>query len=88
MTIPMKSDGRITVPATARRQLGIDGETQFDVEVTEGALILRPAVVLRLEDAWAYTPQHRKLLKAAHVDSRTGRVRKMTPAQLKKLADS
>lgn len=79
--------GRLTLPAEVRRELGLGDETEFEVEVDreQDALILRPAIVLRREDAWAYTPEHRELLARAHADSREGRVREMTEEELAKL---
>jgi len=88
-TVTMNQAGRITVPVEARRELGIDGEVEFELEVDleQDALILRPAVVLRREDAWAYSPAHRELLRKAHRDSREGRVRTLTEEELAALAD-
>jgi AbrB family looped-hinge helix DNA binding protein len=86
MIVPMKSDGRITIPAKARAQLGITSETQFEIEVKDSGLVLRPALVLRREDAWAYTTKHRALLEAAHADSKAGRVKTLTPSGLEKLS--
>jgi AbrB family looped-hinge helix DNA binding protein len=79
--------GRLTLPAEVRRELGLGDETEFEVEVDkeQDALILRPAVVLRREDAWAYSPEHRELLARAHADSRERRVRQMTEEELAKL---
>jgi bifunctional DNA-binding transcriptional regulator/antitoxin component of YhaV-PrlF toxin-antitoxin module len=76
--------GRLTLPAEVRRELGLGNETEFEVEVDKehDALILRPAIVLRREDAWAYTSEHRELLARAHADSREGRVREMTEEEL------
>ena len=34
--------GQITIPATFRRQLGIDENTLLDISVREGDLIVRP----------------------------------------------
>ena len=31
----MSPNGRLTLPAEMRQRLGLDGETEFDVEVTE-----------------------------------------------------
>ncbi len=83
----MNDAGRITVPAEIRRALGISGEADFAVEVDtdSDAIILRPAVVLRREDAWAYTPEHRALLEQAHEDSREGRVQRLSEDDLQKL---
>lgn len=72
----MSKSGRLTLPADARRALGLSDETDFEVEVDteQDAIILRPAVLLAREDAWAYTPEHRADLAAAHADGREGRV--------------
>lgn len=83
--VTMTSDGRVTIPATARRELGVEGEAQFEVDVEREAIVLRPAVVLRRADAWAYTPEHRRLLGRAHADSREGRVRRLTESQLARI---
>lgn len=83
--VSMTPTGRITVPAAARRELGISGEAEFAVEVEGDALVLRPAVVLPRADAWAYTPEHRKRLAKAHRDSREGRVRKLNESQVERL---
>jgi bifunctional DNA-binding transcriptional regulator/antitoxin component of YhaV-PrlF toxin-antitoxin module len=79
--------GRLTLPADVRKELGVGDATEFEVEVDrdQDALILRPALVLRREDAWAYTPEHRRALRRAHQDSRAGRVRELTEEELSKL---
>lgn len=76
------------MPADARRRLGLEGPVEFEVEVLEAedALILRPVVALRREDAWAYEPEHRDLLDRAHRDSREGRVRRLNESELEDLA--
>jgi len=87
--VVMSDNGRVTLPADARRELGIEGETEFEIEVDrrDDSLILRPTLVLRREDAWAYSPEHRKMLARAHKDSRAGRVRRVTEKELSELAD-
>ena len=83
--VTMTPEGRVTIPAAARRELGVEGETQLEVGVERDAIVLRPAVVLTREDAWAYTPEHRRLLAKAHRDSREGRVQRLTEGQLARL---
>jgi bifunctional DNA-binding transcriptional regulator/antitoxin component of YhaV-PrlF toxin-antitoxin module len=85
----MSRDGRLTLPAEARRLLQLHGETEFEIEVDEStdAIILRPAIVLRREDAWAYTPEHRELLRRAHRDSREGHVRQLAEEELAQLGE-
>ena len=81
----MSGTGRLTLPAEVRRALGLEGETELEVEVDPGneEIILRPAVLLRREDAWAYTSEHRELLSRAHADSREGRIHQMSEDELK-----
>ena len=80
--VKMTSDGRLTIPAKARRTLGVEGAAQLEVIVKSDAIVLRPAVVLPREDAWAYTSEHRRQLARAHADSREGRVRRRSERQL------
>jgi len=74
--VTLSSTGRVTLPADVRRRLHLEGDVELDVEVDEehDAIVLRPALVLRREDAWAYEPSHRTLLERAHKDSAEGRV--------------
>jgi len=82
----MNAYGRLTLPAFARKTLGLEGEADFQLDFHEHAFVLRPAVVMTLEDAWAYTAEHRGLLARAHNDSRRGRVRSLTEGQLDRVA--
>lgn len=83
--VTMTPEGRVTIPAAARRELGVEGEAQFEVGVEGESIVLRPALVMSREDAWAYTPEHRRLLAEAHRDSREGRVRRLSERQLARL---
>lgn len=85
-TVAVSESGRLTLPIEVRRKLGLEGTTQVEVELDGETIILRPAIVLRREDAWAYTPEHRALLSRAHSDSSDGRVQHLTEAELKTLA--
>jgi len=87
--ITISGNGRLTLPIESRRALGIEGESELEVEVDadQDALVLRPVVALRREDAWAYTPEHRAMLSRAHADSKEGRVRQLTEDELAALAD-
>jgi len=82
--VHMNHQGRITLPASARRSLGLDGEADLLLDLEGQALVLRPTVVLPVEDAWAYTSAHRKLLRRAHADSREGRVRSIGERDLER----
>ena len=82
----MSATGRLTLPASARRALDLDDQAQFAVEVVPEGVLLRPVVVLPRADAWAYTTEHRTLLRRAHQDSRHGRVKQLTEMELQALA--
>jgi AbrB family looped-hinge helix DNA binding protein len=82
-TITMSPNGRLTLPAEVRQRLGLEGETELDVEVTEhGSVTLRPVVVLPRDDAWAYTAEHLSQVAKALADIREGRVRRLSDADL------
>jgi bifunctional DNA-binding transcriptional regulator/antitoxin component of YhaV-PrlF toxin-antitoxin module len=85
--VAMNAQGRLTVPAEARKELGLVGEVQFEADIRDGALQLRPAVLVPRDDAWAYTPEHRHLLARAREDAARGRVREMSERELRDLAD-
>jgi bifunctional DNA-binding transcriptional regulator/antitoxin component of YhaV-PrlF toxin-antitoxin module len=85
--VHMNATGRVTIPAGLRHVLGVEGEGDFAIDVENGAVVLRPVVVLPREDAWAYTPEHRALLERAHADSREGRVRELSEEDLSRLTD-
>ena len=82
----MNGTGRLTIPAEVRSQLGLRGPGQFELDVEGDAIVLRPAIVLPREDAWAYTPEHRALLEKAHRDIREGRVRQLAEEDLLQMA--
>jgi AbrB family looped-hinge helix DNA binding protein len=52
----MNPAGRVTVPAEVRRALGLGEEAFFEVEVHNGAVVLKPVAVVPLEQAKAYLP--------------------------------
>ncbi len=82
-TITMSPNGRLTLPAEVRQKLGLTGEAEFDVEVTDhGSVTLRPVVVLPRDDAWAYTAEHLTQVAKALADVREGRIRQASDADL------
>jgi AbrB family looped-hinge helix DNA binding protein len=57
----MNPAGRVTVPASVRRTLGLGEEAFFEVEVHQGAILLKPVAVVPLEQAKAYLPTERRV---------------------------
>jgi AbrB family looped-hinge helix DNA binding protein len=80
--VSMNAQGRITVPADARELLHVGPDTQFEMEVNEHEMILRPAVVIRREDAWAYTPEHLASVRRALQQVEEGRLRPASTDEL------
>lgn len=67
---------------------GSRGEAHFEAEIRDGELLLRPAVLVPREDAWAYTPEHRALLARARADAAQGRTRRLDEGALRELTGS
>lgn len=87
--VSMNRTGRITLPTSLRKLLRLEGEAEFEVEQLDGedALILRPVITIRRDDAWAYTPEHMERLRKAHEDSRAGRVKRLSEEELDRLLE-
>lgn len=87
--VTMSRTGRITVPAETRKELGVEGGTEFEVEVDQesGTLLLHPAIVVRRSDAWTQTPEFRAKIERARRDFAKGRFREMTLEELERLGE-
>ncbi len=83
--ITMNNQGRLTLPAAARQALHLEGPAQFELEISGDALILRPAVVIPREDAWAYTPEHLRRVARSMADVQEGRTRRLSEDDLIRL---
>jgi len=46
-TVIISNKGQITLPARVRHQLGLESQGRIDLEVKQGAIILRPARTIR-----------------------------------------
>jgi bifunctional DNA-binding transcriptional regulator/antitoxin component of YhaV-PrlF toxin-antitoxin module len=87
LTVISNKDGRITIPSEVRTALHIEGEAHWTAEIVDGALLLRPAVVIPREDAWAYTPDHAAQVRRAREDARAGRTIHVSGQDLARIAD-
>ncbi|HXM58541.1 MAG TPA: AbrB/MazE/SpoVT family DNA-binding domain-containing protein [Candidatus Dormibacteraeota bacterium] len=47
--VAMNPTGRLTLPADARRALGLRGETFFEVHLEANAIVLKPVAIVPLE---------------------------------------
>ena len=64
------------------RQVSVGLLVSGQAEIREGGLLLRPAVLVPREDAWAYTPEHRALLVKARADSTADQVHDLKESDL------
>lgn len=87
LTVVSNKEGRVTIPAEARAALHVEGETYWTVDVVDGALVMRPAVVIPREDTWAYTPEHAAKVQRAREDVRAGREVAVSAAELSRIVD-
>lgn len=81
----MNAQGRVTLPASARRRLGLTDGSQLEVAVDERSITLRPAKVVLAEDAWAYTPENLAGIRRALDDVKAGRVYSLSWDDLEKV---
>ena len=72
--VEVNRQGRMTLPAKVRATLGIEGPAQVELELEDGSVRLRPAVVVPVEDVWAYSKEHMELVRRALADVEAGRV--------------
>ena len=78
-TVVMTTRGHLTIPAEVCEELGVQGATLFEIEVRDGALVLRPSEQIPEEDLWAYRPEHLRQVERARADVRAGLVRSWLP---------
>jgi len=82
--VAVNNQGRLTLPAAVRRQLGIGDGTQLEVTVQDHEVTLRPATLITAEDRWAYAPEAIASLKRALADVKAGYVFQLTEGELLK----
>jgi len=83
-TVAVNAQGRVTLPAAARRQLGLGEGAQLEVRVEENEIRLRPARMVIAEDAWAYTPESLASIRRSLDDIARGRVFELTTEDLER----
>lgn len=85
-TVVMDAAGNLRLPEELRRELGIDGETQFEASPDEyGALVLRP-VADDFPEEDVRDPEHfREVVRRAEEDYAAGRTFKLTPAEFRRI---
>lgn len=88
-SVLMASNGRITLPAPVRKELGVEGETEFEVSVDtdRDAIVLIPIVRIPREDAWFYERAVQDDVQSALDDLASGRVYRASESDLKRLAN-
>lgn len=72
-TVTVNAQGRMTIPAEIRRELGIAGQTVLTIETEDGRLVVKP-FKMPLEDTWAYTPEFRARLARIRAQIAAGEI--------------
>ena len=80
--VAVNAQGRITLPADARRVLGLEDGSQLEVSVKGEEIRLRPARLVIAEDAWAYTADSLRSIKRSLADIKAGRVYAMSTDEI------
>jgi AbrB family looped-hinge helix DNA binding protein len=80
--VAVNAQGRITLPADARRMLGLEDGSQLEVSVEGEEIRLRPARLVIAEDAWAYTADSLRSIKRSLEDIKAGRVYEMSKDEI------
>ena len=71
--VSVNAQGQITLPAGARRLLGLYEGSQLEVRIEGEEIRLRPVRPVA-EDDWAYTPESLRSIKRSIRDIKAGRV--------------
>ena len=87
VTVESNAQGRLVIPAEVRAALNVTGKAHWQLEVLDGAIILKPAMVIPREDARAYRPEHLARLEEAMTQARSGQMLDLSPEQLERLVE-
>jgi len=74
--------GQITLQGVHKSFGPVNIIKDANLEIKDGAVVLRPAVVIPREDLWAYTPEHLAKVQRARRHAREGRAYRASPADL------
>lgn len=72
--VQLTSNGRITLPGSIRRKMGLADGDLIRVEVKEGVIILTPLVAVDRSQSYFWTSRWQKGEQEAEEDIRAGRV--------------
>lgn len=79
--VTVRSNGQITLPAAVRRAVNLAEGDVLTVEVREGALVLRPKVLVDKEQAYFYSRRWQAGEQAAEKDIQQGHMRTFASAK-------
>lgn len=85
----MNETGRITIPASIRREMHLEPDQEFELERTDDgeAVVLRPVVVTARRDNWVYNSEDLERIERGLRDLREGRERRATEADFRAMAE-
>lgn len=69
-------NGTVTIPAEARRELGLDRPgAQVEVLIRDGAIVLIPHMAVPTDQTWFFSAGHQAAEREAEADLEAGRYR-------------
>lgn len=75
-------NGTVTIPAQARRALGLDRPgVQLEVVLRDGELVLVPHIAVPAETAWFWSEKHQAAEREADADLAAGRFQEFDDAE-------
>lgn len=70
----MKKRGQLTIPKSIRDDLKLEEDTQLEVTVQNGAIVLQPVITIARDQAWFWTEEWQEGEREAEQEIRAGNV--------------
>jgi len=75
MISQMRDRSQITIPVEIMKQLNLKTGDNIDISLEDGAIVIKPVVIVPKDQAWFWSKEWQKEEKEADEDIKTGRVR-------------
>jgi AbrB family looped-hinge helix DNA binding protein len=73
MTVMVRNKGQVTIPADVRKKVRLEDGDPVQIEVVEGAIVLRPLKTIDAEQAWFWTAGWQDRVRSSVEDVAAGR---------------
>lgn len=69
----VRAKGQVTIPASVRKEAGLEEGSLVEFSVTEKGLLMRPKLMIDPDQAWFWTPEWQAGEREADEDIKAGR---------------